>query len=314
MRDLVGAVSEMIGLQRERICEIARRAPTRYRIKTIPKQKGGHRTIYNPASETKALQYALMHLVLQKLPVSDIAFGYREGISSPLRKNASVHSNKRYTVTLDFHDFFPSIIPTDLELALRRCHTTCDLDQSDLEFVKRTLFAFSFGRWFLSIGAPSSPMVSNAVMRDIDSRIKSTALSIDSNGVVTRYADDLCFSTDKKGMCGQFVDALCSILKETPNPRLQINASKTLFSSVGSRRRIVGLIVTPDGRVTVGRNKKREIVAMFHHYLQGRLTREQKSYLQGYVAFVADVDPSFVNTLAMKYGGDAIQRLRIGEH
>lgn len=277
---------------------------------TVPKKNGGKRNIFNPARETKAIQYALMSVLLRHLPVSDIAVAYREGLSSPLLSCASKHADRRFTVSIDFKNFFPSIRPDDLIKTIQNEFGSTALAEDDLTFLNNALFTSFRGRWFLAIGAPSSPMISNAVMRAVDTRIIATAYSVAEDAVVTRYADDLVLSTNIKGACKEFVIALTAVLQETESPALTMNDQKTKYASTGSSRHVLGLTLTPEGRVTIGRNKKREIRALLHKYLHEGATNEQVVYLRGYLAYCSDVEPEFLNSLALKYGADTFVKLQ----
>ena len=82
---------------------------------TIAKKKGGgRRTIHHPSKQTKALQYALIEIFLNKLPIHSCAAAYRRNIKSPLLENATIHAKYSYSVRVDFSDFFHSISPLDL--------------------------------------------------------------------------------------------------------------------------------------------------------------------------------------------------------
>ena len=96
---------------------------------------------------------------------------------------------------MDFRNFFPSIKGSDLSAYLDR--TRSELSPEDQSLLIRTLFWRSKrrGDLVLSIGAPSSPTVSNALMWEFDGRVASQCRAL---GVeYTRYSDDLTFSTNK---------------------------------------------------------------------------------------------------------------------
>ncbi|HET7863324.1 MAG TPA: reverse transcriptase family protein, partial [Burkholderiaceae bacterium] len=73
----------------------------------IPKRSGGERIIMAPKRELKALQRRLNHLLVNKLPLSDQAHGFRAGHS--IATNARPHVGRAVVVRMDLQDFFPSL-------------------------------------------------------------------------------------------------------------------------------------------------------------------------------------------------------------
>jgi retron-type reverse transcriptase len=314
VREIVAAY---LGLDVQAAVAVARRAPKTYRRYFVPKKSGsGMRAIFHPSKETKALQYALLETVLPTLPIHDAATGYVRGIRSPLLRNAQAHCEFQFTVRLDFKDFFPSIVPDDLLGRLVALDRWKNMDEEDRQFVADAAFIQFQKQLCLAIGAPSSPMISNAVMYELDRRLQ--AFANERNGAYTRYADDLFYSTNAKGQCREFVRHIVSELSEMESPRLVVNGEKTLYMSRGTRRAVTGLMVTPQGDVSVGRVRKRYIRGLIHRYqeyLAGRtkFEEERTNELRGLLAFVLDVEPSFYNRLAQKYGAKTVNAALFGK-
>lgn len=310
-------VAAYLGVDVQTVVEVARRAPKTYRRYFVPKKSGhGMRAIFHPSKETKALQYALLETVLPTLPVHDAATGYVRGIRSPLLRNAQAHCRFRFTVRLDFKDFFPSIVPADLLNQLLSLDPWKDMDEEDKEFLSNAAFIRFHKRTCLAIGAPSSPMISNAVMYELDRHLQSFAN--ENNGAYTRYADDLFYSTDEKGQCRRFVRHVLSEVSGMVSPQLTLNNKKTLYMSRGTRRAVTGLMVTPQGGISVGRARKRYIRSLIHRYqeyLAGRTNfeEEKSNELRGLLAFVLDVEPLFYNRLAQKYGAKTVNAALFGK-
>ena len=94
---------------------------------------------------------------------------------------------------------------------------------------------------YLPQGAPSSPMLSNLVMRDVDAEIEGLAKSA---GVrFTRYCDDLTFSTraafDRRRAI-ELVRAVSDVLRRTG---LHVNPRKTRIVPPSGRKVVLGLLV-----------------------------------------------------------------------
>lgn len=304
---LVNSVADYLGYTVDQVIELSKKAPGTYRKYKIPKKKSGLRTIHHPSKQTKSLQYALIENFLSKLPIHNCAAAYVRNIKSPLLKNALLHSHYRYSVRIDFSDFFHSITSDDLFNQIDRHKIT--LSAFEREFIKDSLFIKAGNnRRELAIGAPSSPIVSNIVMFTLDESINAIANSITNPVAYSRYADDIVFSTNLVGGCRTFYESLRSILNSTTSPRLIINQTKTNFASRASRRVITGLFVQPDGRVSLGRQNKRFVRKLLFDLQNKRLEPEKQAYLSGYLAFTLDVEPDFFNRLVLKYGADLLEQ------
>ena len=73
-------------------------------------------------------------------------------------------------------------------------------------------------------------------------------------------------------------------------------------------RRVTGLVLTNDGKVSLGREEKRRIRVQMHYFVTGRLKTEQILQLRGMLAYVHSVEPSFMSRLNKKYGAEAVRR------
>lgn len=306
---LVSQVARYIGWSERDLETYSRVAPRTYRKYSVPKRGGkGVRRIAHPAKTTKAIQYALMAILLDRLPVHDSAIAYRLGRKSPLRQSCLVHAKYRYTIKLDFTDFFPSIRPVDLRTAILASPLHCHFAsvEDDARLCEDALFmVVQPGVRGLAIGAPSSPVISNVVMYQLDGLLH--AASAERRGFYSRYADDMAFSCNKKGLCSEFERVVRQLIRNIEAPgHLVINESKTRYMSRAGRRTLTGLFMTPDQTLSIGRKKKRYIKSLLNAARFGALDEEKQEYLAGYLSFVRDVEPQFYNRLVIKYGGKVV--------
>ncbi|MDY7108521.1 MAG: retron St85 family RNA-directed DNA polymerase [Planctomycetota bacterium] len=313
MSSIAQHVARYLGWSLDETEHTAQRAPRSYRRYLVPKKSGGVREIFHPAKKTKAIQYAMIDLYLSRLPVHDAATAYRRDVQSPLRRNAALHARYRYTVRVDMRAFFPSIKPADLwdRLVASGAVATDGTATKDHDFVANALFIRQGVRgMFLSIGAPSSPAISNAVMYSLDQTF--TGFAAGHGGRYTRYADDLVYSTNRQGECADFVNTVRAALDDCGSPQLTLNESKTCYTSRKGRRIVTGLVLTPTGQVSIGRKKKRYIRKLVFDLGRGKLDKTRRAYLRGFLAFVLDVEPAFYNRLAHKYGGELLREALLG--
>jgi retron-type reverse transcriptase len=149
---------------------------------TIPKRRGGSRTIDAPGENLKALQRKILHKLLNPLSPHPAATGFVPGHS--IVDNARPHVGRGVVINLDLADFFPSVAARHVEQIFRAMNW--DAEAATILARICTLD----GR--LPQGAPTSPALSNLVCRRLDARL--SALAEHFNGHYTRYADDLTFS------------------------------------------------------------------------------------------------------------------------
>ena len=137
------------------------------------------------------------------------------------------------------------------------------------------------------------------------------SFALRTGGSYTRYADDLTYSNNNKNMCYRFLDCVREGFKESDYPKLKVNEDKTYLSSRCSRRVVTGLVICPDGEIKVGRDKKRFIRKLCFDYINGTLSNEDKNKLRGYLAYLSDVEPTYLNNLFIKYGTSSIKSIMV---
>lgn len=309
---LIDILEDYVGLSRREILAKIAGAPKRYKVYQIPKRSGGHRTIAQPARDVKLLQAAVIETVLAKLPVHGAATAYQPGRS--IRKNAQEHVASDVILKLDFQDFFPSIRVGDWTRYCRALDPDISLrlglaTDEDLYVSSKLLF---WGRGSsdpkcLSIGAPSSPILSNILMFRFDTDI---AIIAGQAGVsYTRYADDITLSADRGEPLVAVETAIRRFIRRHRSPALTLNEAKRGLYTAGQKRMVTGLVLTPEHKVSLGRHRKRAILSQVHTYTLGLLPPAAIAHVQGLVAFARDVEPTFYQTLVRKYGSAVISGL-----
>lgn len=306
MSQLMPLLVRGTGLSVHDIARIVLNAPARYKVFSIPKRSKGVREIAQPARELKALQRILMNEFLNDLPIHNSATAYRKGIS--IRDNATPHAGGGALMKMDFKDFFPSI-------GAHHWNRYCDAhnlipDEEDRWIASRIFFYRKKGKTALrlAIGAPSSPMMSNILMYEFDNFVQR-ALERDSV-VYTRYADDITFSAPRTGHLNAVRPVVERAMARVPWPKLEINEEKTVVATRKFKRSVTGLVLANDGRVTIGREKKRIISATVYRFSQGRLDNDQSEELSGMLAYIHAVEPEFLESLRGRYGAELISDIQ----
>lgn len=302
---VIDTILQEFPLSRDEILRLIRTAPSRYKVHDIEKRNGrGKRTIAQPTAEIKLLQRFLLQKFVARLPVSDAAKAYRSG--QGIADHASVHAKNRYLLKLDFKDFFPSIRAGDF---VKHLYKYSLLKTEDAKALSRLFFWRPKGQrtLLLAIGAPSSPAISNTLMFDFD--MKLVEYCTQKGITYTRYADDLALSTNQPNILTEahkYVISLCTSIR---SPKLVLNDEKTVFTSKKHHRQLTGLTLSNEGTASIGREKKREIRAMAHHYKLGKLKPEDLSKLRGWIAFAMSIDNAFVSTIRTMVGSESFNKL-----
>jgi RNA-directed DNA polymerase len=301
LTNLLEQVAKGVGISVGDAAKIIRTGPSRYRLFIIKKRDGGDRLIAQPSRELKYVQRVLGSLVLAGLPISDSAMAYRKGIS--IRLNALKHVGAKAILKLDFQDFFNSIEPDDL---LRRLDST--LAMSNEELVRKSFFWWKAHRLCLAVGSPTSPLISNVVLYDFDEHVAK--LANDSAVTYTRYADDITLSGDDPDRLHFIEASIATWLRNSASPRLHLNQQKRGLYLRGMKQMVTGLVLTPNGQISLGRDRKRRLSAGVNNIRKGKKNDQKHvAKVQGWLAFANSVEPSFVQRLEKKYGGIVVQLL-----
>ncbi len=325
---------ELIKQDRE---ELIRKAPLLYKVYDIRKKgKGkGTRTIAQPTPKLKQLQRETVLELEEKILIHSCATAYIKNKNGIL-ENAQAHKDSKYFFKYDFKDFFPSIKAADFNIQLERAGYSeserIDLlkiifrfkkenDKEKTKKIYKALLDTDFNQntnpnllnlmiedykdeFQLSIGAPSSPFVSNAIMFDFDKSVDDWAK--ETNFIYTRFADDITISCQTKQDTETITAKLNETLKGLEYPTLQLNDSKQKSVSLKSRVTITGLNITSEHKVSLGRKKKKQIRAMIDHYVKGKFSKHKINELSGWLAYAKAVDNDFFRSMQKKYTAERI--------
>ena len=300
---LIENLENQSGISKSKLLYLAATASKRYKIYDIPKRNGGHRRIAHPSRALKAVQRWISKVLISEFPIHQCATAYKKG--SNIRQNALRHAQTNFTLRMDFQNFFPSFSMENIQDFVREQNGRMNLRLSpnDLEFVASILTR----NGFVTIGAPSSPSITNAIMCEFDKHIFDIASKGDL--IYTRYADDLFISARAPDLLEPMNRQVAIASADFPYANLRVNHRKTAYLSRRYRRSVTGLVITPDGNISIGRARKREIKSMVHRYIVGKIERDGVERTRGLVAFTKGTDAGFFAALQRKYGEDTIDGL-----
>lgn len=227
------------------------KAPSkRCSVRQVRKGKRSFRMIYSPSARYREE----LRLCLPKLEAI-LAASFEDCADHAFVKGrnvitgASQHLGKRFLLTLDIESFFDSITATHLNKRI------------DAELLSVVLEEGAPRQ-----GLPTSPIVANIAMIDVDSSIK--ALCKEIGGVsYSRYADDLAFGFDAVELCSRVSKSVEEILLLAG---FRLNSRKTrLQNSANGAMHITGVALSASG-IRPTRSTLRRIRAARH---QGRISQ-----------------------------------------
>ena len=259
-----------------------------YHPAEIPKSDGGSRSLSVPDAQLKAVQSKIADRLLSLEDISVYATAYRPGGS--IVRNALPHIGHSDVLKLDIRRFFDSITyPLIKEKAFPAKRYS--------EKNRILLAILCTYKEALPQGAPSSPAISNIILRDLDDAVGSWCRS--RYITYTRYCDDMTFS-------GRISTALKKEIINTVEQQLRkaglyLNADKTVFVHDGQRKCVTGIIVNE--KVSIPAGYRRDIRQKMHYicsygikshiqHTGSRLSEEE--YLRkllGRISFVLSIDP-----------------------
>ncbi len=295
---LAQQIARSLQLSEAFILHVAASASHRYKQYPIKKADGkSTRLIEQPSRGLKLLQRWIIRRVFDQLPTHPCAHAYVKGRS--IGTNAAVHRGSRYISRLDFENFFPSLTSEDVDLLLmqnRPWVSGTSLSDEDIRLVSS--LTCRFGR--LTIGAPSSPTISNKLLYELDTHL--ARLGAGCNVLYTRYADDLYFSSSQPGILYDVCKKTEEVIAGMASPRLIINKKKTYHGSRKRRMVVTGLRITPDAKVSVGRELKRRIRVAANKASHNKLGVQELAWLRGMLAYVSSIEPDYADRIKAKYG------------
>jgi hypothetical protein len=298
---LLAIINEKSLIEKDQILDVANKSGVSYNKFSILKKDGTNRIIYQPSIAVRALQKIVYDNILNQLPVHEACYAYRKSVS--LKDHASVHQHAKYLLRMDFTNFFESITRNDVEKFSKDVISKVfpQFKNNDYKLLANILCR----KDKITIGSVTSPALSNAICFNLDEKISRVAKY---HGVsYTRYADDLFFSTTKKGVLKLVQKEVINIIKKIDYPRFTLNKKKTRHSSKKKRMSVTGLTITVDAKLSIGRDKKRFIRSQIYQW--DKLSLTDRQYLSGYLAFVRSVEPQYINNLCVKYSSELIQSI-----
>ena len=263
---------------------VSNQIETHYHPVVISKKSGGRRKLLVPDALLRTIQRNLLHQVLEEFQISEFACAYKKGTS--IVDNARPHVGAKLVLKLDIQDFFDQITWI---LVYQNAFPGTHFPPA----IRKMLTEFCCVRDRLPQGAPTSPTVSNLVMRPFDVHMGEWCREREIR--YTRYCDDLTFS-------GVFApeEVIRKVRGFLQVYGFELNRKKTRVLGRGNAQSVTGIVVNEKAQVSRAyRRKLRQEVYLFDRY--GIKTEEgpkndekERMRLLGKMRYVLSVNPEDV--------------------
>ncbi len=243
-------LADFLYTSRKSLFYYARNASRSYTALEIPKHSGGVRQLHVPCRKLHGFQDIILREILVHMPISPYAMAYRKG--GNIAHNAIPHVGKRYLLKLDLTDFFASIrFDQVYKSAFHAGYFPTQIGIMLTEYCCR--------RDALPQGAPTSPALSNIVMRNFDNNLGRWC---HERGITyTRYCDDMTFSADRP-----LYDVYRKVRHMLDMEGFELNEAKTHFITNAGRQSVTGLTVNE--KVAVSAPYKRQLRQEIYYALK----------------------------------------------
>ncbi|MBB4637515.1 retron-type reverse transcriptase [Longimicrobium terrae] len=277
-----------------------------------------HREISIPNPVLAGVQKWINENILQFTSAHPLSYAYHPESQAVFA--ATPHCGCRWLLKVDLTDFFHSISESDVYavfkslgysplLAFELARLTTMLSASSrpapADFTERwsSIPAYACEKQgVLPQGAPTSPMLSNLVMRDLDEGLAQLAEA--AGYTYTRYADDLAFSTAKDVGLEHVQRLRKSVLLKLAKSGFSGNLRKTVIRGPGARRMVLGILV--DGHEPRLAREYKDALRQHLYYLLSPAHGPAKHagarnlsvstlfyHVRGKIAWAERVEPSF---------------------
>lgn len=210
----------------------------RYKTFFINKKSGGTREINAPCYQLSILLHVVNVLFKALYNPSKSAMGFVEGRS--VVDNASVHVGNNYVFNMDLKDFFPSIPQARVWKRIQLPPFNFTQETANVIAGLCCYFDLNQNKCVLPQGAPTSPLLTNAICDKLDRRLAGVAKRFKVR--YSRYADDITFSS-MHNVYQENSDFRIEVKRVIAEQGFIINDKKTRLQKCGVRQEVTGLTV-----------------------------------------------------------------------
>lgn len=288
----------------------------RYRHFTIKKKTGGERPIDAPVRNLKWIQICLNEIFKAVYTPSQYAVGFAENRS--IIDGARMHVGKKYVLNIDLKDFFTSIRQARVWARIQLppfnfsrdvANAVAGICSIQMEDEENSTAEKKEYKYVLPQGAPTSPILTNAICDNLDRKLSRLAQRFGLN--YTRYADDITFSSNHYvyRKTGKFFTALRDIIEKEG---FKINEKKTRLQTRDVRQEVTG--ITVNDKVNVTKKYIKDLRNILYIWGRYGFNDANERFRPKYIADKGHVKDGYANMLNVLKGKFDFLKMVRGSH
>lgn len=265
--------------------------------------------LVSPSERLRAHHNFLKLFLVDFLPVHEAVFSYRKGVNA--RAAVENHIRGRHFFVTDVESFFPSITR---ELVRETIIAAAEhLPIEDLQEHLEHMLDLMCVDGSLPVGFSTSPGLSNAALCAFDAAFQQQCARLGVS--FTRYADDIILSAAERSQVEEGALVLEELLGRMFSNTLRLHRGKSKFLKAGGKIKLLGMVLLPNGSISVDSSVKDEIETMLHLYLRNRERfnalleagpDKVEARLAGLLNYVNTIDEVYLEKLRRKYGAAVV--------
>jgi RNA-directed DNA polymerase len=129
--------------------------------------------------------------------------------------------------------------------------------------------------------------------------------------VLTRYSDDIIVSAQDSAALKGIQEQVAALLQEAMKGEFTLHPGKSRYLHSGAKIKLLGMVLLPNGTVSVDASVKSEIEVLIHFYLRDKEKfvdrvegdpRKAEARLSGLLNYVNTIDQAYLDKLRKKFG------------
>ncbi|MGM0588695.1 MAG: reverse transcriptase family protein [Bacteroidota bacterium] len=300
-----------------------------YRTFSIKKRSGGRRYINVPEPKLMKVQKWIDQFILSKIEPSAYSYAFNEGKS--IVECAEQHLQCRWLIKLDLRHFFESLSEIQAYHVFKNLGydnlISFELARICTKVTRRSSKKYHNNYWLarndspipdyydprighLPQGVPTSPKLSNIIVKELDNEIQSIANK--HNLCFTRYADDITISTYSNSFNRNIaVEIIRKIYALFPKYGLRPNPQKAKIIPPGARKLVLGLLVDSN-KVRLSKSFRKALECHLYFCAKDPIEHAKKrgfdsvlglkNFITGKLAYTKQVDAHYHSKLLDEYG------------
>lgn len=287
---------------------------SKYQTKTIEnRERNKKRVVHVPNSTLKSFHEFLTLFLFEYLAINEgIVFSYRKGVN--VGNAVALHAKGRHFFQADLHDFFPSITTDIVRRTILLSAEHCPI--IDLEKYLNRIIDLVTIDGSLPLGFSTSPIISNAALKPFDDLFEKYCT--EHRLTYTRYSDDIIVSGAERQQIEGLAEIVEKIFIDAKIGKMRLNETKVKFTSIGRKIKILGMVILPNGTISVDTKLKNYVETLLYLYIKDKLSfrnfiqrdaTKSEEKLSGYLNYINTVDQHYLDKLRRKYGVTVIDTL-----